>query len=97
MKLCLQETYWRVSSGSTKKAKKGGKERRIRQREELNSNAITTETQANSMASSRVRMALPSCPVLRQGTNNFISLHQPVIGCGLPLGTGLELESGNSL
>lgn len=51
-----------------------------------NCNTITTKSSAKPVLSSRAVMALLRCSVQREGTVHCISLHQPVIGGGLPLG-----------
>lgn len=55
-----------------------------------------TKASAGPMVSSRTGMACKvSC--LGTGEDNFISLHQPVTGCKLLLGRGLELGGALSL
>lgn len=69
----LQEIYWKVLSPLTLQVSEGN---RIKQREELNYNAITAK-------SSGAGLALQHSLKLGQGDWDVIPLHHSFIACGL--------------
>lgn len=69
----------------------GNEERRLGQRMKLTHNAVVTEVSVDSTQSSRIKIALQSCPKLRQGGQTFVPPHLWLLarGCqrrGITLG-----------